>query len=170
LPQTAATHADGHSGEVPTMLLATLQRTHRKAARRAGFTLLEVLVVVAILVILATVATVATTRYLETARKSKAQLQAANIAKAVDAFHTDPNNTGTQLQTLSDLAVSGAGYGTAYLKNGMEDLKNPWGGQFDVKFLPGRNGDGSDRYLIWTQSPDGTYITQFGVGNNSQYE
>jgi general secretion pathway protein G len=153
------------------MLLTTVRTTRRSATRRAAFTLLEVLVVVAILVILATVATVATTRYLETAKKSKAQLQAANIHKAVEAFMTDPNNAGIELQSLSDLAQSGEGYGTAYLKNGLEDLQAPWPGKtFDVRKVEGGNGDGSDLYLIWTQAPDGTYITQFGVGAASRFQ
>ena len=152
------------------MLLTTVRSARRSATRRAAFTLLEVLVVVAILVILATVATVATTRYLETAKKSKAQLQAANIHKAVEAFMTDPNNAGMELQDLTDLAVAQPGYGTAYLKNGVEDLQTPWNGTFAVKKIEGGNGDGSDLYLIWTQAPDQTYITQFGVGAASRFQ
>ena len=55
------------------MMLPVAARRNR-VTRRAAFTLLEVLVVVAILVILAGVGVVATTRYLEDARKSRAQL------------------------------------------------------------------------------------------------
>ena len=70
------------------MILATPSQTVRqRASRRAAFTLLEVLVVVAILVILAGVGVAATTRYLEDARKSKAQTSCKGIA---DAIQNDP--------------------------------------------------------------------------------
>src|SRR3954453_16070804 len=76
------------------MLLTTARRPSGSARRRSAFTLLEVLVVVAILVILATVATVATTRYIEDARKSKAQLGCTSIAQAIEAYINNPQNPG----------------------------------------------------------------------------
>jgi general secretion pathway protein G len=144
------------------MLLATLPRTSRRVARRAGFTLLEVLVVVAILVILATVATIATTRYLESAKKSKAQLQAKTIATAVEAYMTDPQNPlNTPPNSLEDLVQSGDG-GTSFLKNGQQDLYDPWNQMYQVAPIVGL--DGSTVYLIYTRAPDHTPISQFGVG------
>ena len=83
------------------MMLTTVRRN---TTRRAAFTLLEVLVVVAILVILAGVATVATTRYLEDAKKSRAQLGCQGISQAIEAYMLSPGNpTGegpTQLNQL----------------------------------------------------------------------
>ena len=74
-------------------MLLTTATAAAAPTRRAAFTLLEVLVVVAILVILAAVAAVATTRYLEDAKKSKAQLGCKGIAQAIEAYKTNPANT-----------------------------------------------------------------------------
>ncbi|MBA4064751.1 MAG: hypothetical protein C0501_13755 [Isosphaera sp.] len=145
------------------MLLSTARLDRRGAARRAGFTLLEVLVVVAILVILAGVASVATLRYLDNAKKSRAQLQAKTIAQAVQAYITDPQNPSNEPpQSLEVLAQTGTG-GTAFLKDGAESLIDPWGQQFQVKAIQGR--DGAPDYLIYTVAKnDGTPISQYGVG------
>ncbi len=80
--------------------------TTRRLSRRAGFTLLEVLVVVAILVILSTVAVVATTRYLEDARKSRAQLQCKSLASACEAYYLNSQSGNNYPQQLTDLLDS----------------------------------------------------------------
>src|SRR3954451_18441898 len=100
------------------MMLTTLRRS--PARRRSAFTLLEVLVVVAILVILATVATVATTRYIEEARKSKAQLGCTSLSQAIEAYQMSSSNPGlTDDQKLpqspNDLVTPAFG-GTSFLK------------------------------------------------------
>jgi prepilin-type N-terminal cleavage/methylation domain-containing protein len=70
------------------MLLTTVQTTRRSAMRRAGFTLLEVLVVVAILVILAGVASISVFRYLEDAKVGRAKNDMLAIKKAYETFYT----------------------------------------------------------------------------------
>jgi general secretion pathway protein G len=146
------------------MLLATIRSARPKTARRAGFTLLEVLVVVAILVILASIAVVATTRYLEDAKKSKAVLQAKGIHTAVQAYMTSPANPyGEPPPDLHALyQPQNSVGGTSFLKNGPEDLIDPWGKEFQVKQI---TTDGQTvEYCIYTVSPDGTPISQFGIG------
>lgn len=147
------------------MKLATVRQ---RAARRAGFTLLEVLVVVAILVILAGVGVVATTRYLEDARKSKAQLACRGISEAISNFITNPANTDAAPPTQpSELANPPFG-GTGFLKNGQQDLIDPWGQQY--QFEPIQQADGSDGYIVFTYAKDGTStpISQFGIGPASR--
>src|SRR5437868_4314783 len=104
----------------------------RRANRRAAFTLLEVLVVVAILVILATVASVAIMRNLDDAKKSKAQLQAATIAKACEQYYLNPQSQGNYPQNLQELVTPPWG-GSAFLSDGMNDLIDPWGQQFQMQ-------------------------------------
>jgi general secretion pathway protein G len=147
------------------MLLTTVRRPSR---RRSAFTLLEVLVVVAILVILATVATVATTRYIEDAKKAKAQLGCKGIAQAIEAYKTNPANTqNIEPPDLQELITPQQFGGTSFLKNGQEDLIDPWGQQYSMQPYP--QGDGTTILIVFTRSKtDGVPISQFGIGNASR--
>lgn len=138
------------------------------ATRRAAFTLLEVLVVVAILVILAGVGVVGTTRYLEDARKGRAQLACQGIASAIEAYKSNPANTLSEPPTqLSDLLQPPFG-GTGFLKNGQDDLLDPWGQQYQFKQTT--QGDGSEITLVYTISKDQTPISQYGIGPASKLQ
>jgi general secretion pathway protein G len=143
------------------MMLATARRT--TAARRSAFTLLEVLVVVAILVILAGVGIVGTTRYLEDARKGKAKTDCKTISEQIDAYKKNPANPeGAEPSSLMDLVRPPFG-GTGFLKNGVSDLTDPWGQQYQMQ--PMTMGDGSQGYLVYTTSKsDGVMVSQFGIG------
>lgn len=163
------------------MMLTTLRRSPvsartpqlgcSRANRRSAFTLLEVLVVVAILVILATVATIATTRYIEEAKKTKAQLGCTTLDKAIKAYTNSSQNPGvTEDEKLpsgpQDLVQVPFG-GTSYLQNGPSDIVDPWGKQY--QFERRTQPDGTVFILVYTTAPDGTPISQFGVGaQNSQ--
>ena len=145
------------------MLLAT---TRRPSSRRSAFTLLEVLVVVAILVILAGVATVATTRYLEDAKKSRAQLGCRGIAQAIEAYKSNPANTMNEDPTDLGQLLNPPFGGTAFLKNGQQDLIDPWGQPYQLR--PYTQGDQSEILLVYTQSKnDSVKISQFGIGDAS---
>jgi general secretion pathway protein G len=149
------------------MLLTPIRR---KPARRSGFTLLEVLVVVAILVILAGVATVATTRYLEDAKKSKAHLGAKSISQAIETYRDNPQNPGLtdeerMPQDISNLYLVPFG-GPSFLRNGEADTFDPWGKQY--QFEQATRTDGTFYILVYTTAPDGTVISQFGIGPNAQ--
>lgn len=149
------------------MMLTTLRRP---SSRRSAFTLLEVLVVVAILVILATVATIATTRYIEEARKSKAQLGCATIDKAIKAYTLSSANPGlTEEDKLpqgpQDL-IQPFGSASSLLENGVSDITDPWGKQY--QFKKEYRADQSPYIIVYTTAPDGTTISQYGIGANSQ--
>jgi general secretion pathway protein G len=145
------------------MLLTTLRTNRRPAARRAGFTLLEVLVVVAILVILASVATIATQRYLMDAKKSRAHLGCKNIDQAIESFMANTANpNGVPPQGLQELLQPHFG-GQSLLRNGQADLIDPWGQQYQTQIA--QRADGTEYILVMTTAPDGTPISQFGIGN-----
>lgn len=148
-----------------------LTTTPRRATRRAAFTLLEVLVVVAILVILASVGVVATTKYLEDAKKSKAQMQCQALAQACESYYLNPQSGNTYPTTLNDLLVpfGGSGGVQSYLKNGQADLITPWGQQvppYQLNVV--QNSDGSSIPVVMCTAPDGTQISQFGIGQMAQ--
>lgn len=146
------------------MKLATVDR---KSTRRSAFTLLEVLVVVAIIVILASVATVATTRYLEDARKTRAHLGAKTLSTAIDTYIANvANGNNDPPSSLQDLLTPPFG-GPSFLRNGSEDLKTPWNGQ-QYEMEQATRSDGTTYYLVWTKAPDGTEISNFGIGPQSR--
>lgn len=146
------------------MLAATPVR--RRMNRRAAFTLLEVLVVVAILVILAGVGVVATTRYLEDAKKSKAQMACKGIAQACESYKMNSANpTNDYPQSLQDLIAPPFG-GSGFLVNGQADMIDPWGQQYQIQFIQS-NSDltgTSLMPLVYTMAPDGTPISNYGIG------
>ena len=154
------------------MLLTTVRRPSGSARRRAAFTLLEVLVVVAILVILATVATIATARYLDDAKKAKAQLGCTSIATAIEAYMNSPQNPGLtdeekMPQDISNLYQVPFG-GQSFLRNGQSDTIDPWGKPY--QFAKQYRQDGTMYILVTTTAPDQsqTPISQFGIGPNAQ--
>jgi general secretion pathway protein G len=136
---------------------------NRRIVRRAGFTLLEVLVVVAILVILATVASVAVTRNLDDAKKSKAQLQAAAIAKAMESYYINPNS-GNMYPTSPQELVTPPWGGTSFLNDPQHDMIDPWGNQFQIQQQAANDGSVQGKPMVFTHAPDGTAISQYGIG------
>ncbi|QDU18198.1 prepilin-type N-terminal cleavage/methylation domain-containing protein [Urbifossiella limnaea] len=149
------------------MILTPASTALRRANRRAGFTLLEVLVVVAILVILSTVAVISTMTYLETARKSRAQLQCKSLAQTIEAYYVNPQSGNQYPTSLQDLLTPPFG-GGSMLKNGQDDLVDPWGQQYQVQFIQGQ--DGNQVPLVYTNAKDGTPISQYGAGPLSKMQ
>src|SRR5438552_2516784 len=73
---------NSHSGSTKMIL----QNRQQRAARRAAFTLMEVLVVAVILVIMAGTATVAIFKYMDDARKDRAQMDIMTLSTAVKSY------------------------------------------------------------------------------------
>lgn len=146
-----------------------LSTTRNRLARRAAFTLLEVLVVVAILVILATVASIAVTRNLDDAKKSKAQLQAVAIARAMEQFYIRAESGNQYPTTLSELQTPPWG-GSSFLNDPQNDLTDPWGQQFQIQQAPSNDGASLGKPIVWTTAPDQVKISQFGVGPASRLQ
>lgn len=156
-------------------MLLTTNRSHTRltrASRRSAFTLLEVLVVVAILVILATVATVATQRYIEDAKKARAQLGCKSLETAAEAYMQSPQNPardGTEDQKMpqgiQELYQPTFG-GPSFLRNGQADTIDPWGRPYNL--VPATRPDGTTYVHVSTTAPDGTEISQFGIGLNAK--
>jgi general secretion pathway protein G len=117
-----------------------------KAARRAAFTLLEVLVVVAILVILAGVASISVFKYLEKAKVGRAKADMETIVKAYKTFYTQHLRWPE-----SPLEV------TSLLEQGQEALRDPWGNAYQVQVVDYQLPDGSagQRPVATCQPPGG---------------
>ena len=130
--------------------------SHRLTARtRAGFTLLEVLVVVAILVILASVATFATVSYLAGAKVDQATLQAQNIQKAGMAYYT--KSGGMWPDSLQLLVMRDPNTGTQPLLEGGESaILDPWQQPYQFEVI--QDDTGTERFVVYTVSPEGNRI------------
>jgi general secretion pathway protein G len=94
----------------------------QRALRRAGFTLMEVLVVVAILVVLAGTGGVVYMKYLDDAKKDIAKMNVQTIDDAVQSYKIRNGDYPTDLNVLTQPGQDG---GAAVLE--AKHLLDPWG-------------------------------------------
>jgi general secretion pathway protein G len=114
------------------------------------------------LVIALSVLTVLTTRSQVPAEFSKAQLGCYSIAAATEKYIENKDNTKHEPpRTLEDLVEPPFG-GPSFLRNGRADLVDPWGAPYQMERRQYK--DGTDYFFIWTTAPNGTPISQFGIG------
>lgn len=117
---------------------------------RAGFTLVEILLVVAILGILAGVAVVSLKGRTQAANITAARTSIQAISTAIDTYEVD---NGIFPPSLQNLLTKGSEYNWngPYLKDGRMP-KTPWGDEF----VYSTKGDG---YELKARKPDGEFIT-----------
>jgi general secretion pathway protein G len=116
------------------MLLTNIRTARRKAARRAAFTLLEVLIVVAILVILASAASISLFRYLEDAKVGKAKTEMNTIKSCIGKYYTEHQDwppQGSLVQTVGPMM------------EGNQTLTDPWGGTYTFSIEGEQQADGT---------------------------
>ena len=150
------------------MMLATARRLAHPR-RRSAFTLIEVLVVVAILVILATIAAIYVPKQLNEAKKGTAVTGCATVAKAIDTYSLSSSNPGLSDEERLPPApesLANPGWSTSFLPDGHQSLIDPWGKQY--QFQSTAKDDGTPYILVFTYAPDGTPISQHGVGAKSR--
>jgi general secretion pathway protein G len=123
-------------------------QTRRRAANRAAFTLLEVLIVAAIIVVLAGASTLFYMRYLEDAKVSRCKADVKTIEKAAEAYEVRFGQRPDSLQQL----VSPPEGGKPYIE--ADQLKDPWGKDYQYDASGGRSG--GNHPDVWTTTPDGS--------------
>jgi general secretion pathway protein G len=124
----------------------------RKGARRAAFTLMELLVVVAILVVLAAVAVPSYFTYVDYAKRQSARTSAQTIGNAVMAYKAA---TGDWPQSLDQLTQPHEGI-QATLKP--EHLVDPWGARYQYQPPPAQHNGMTGPDVFTTCPTDGTQI------------
>jgi hypothetical protein len=131
------------------------------AVRKVGLILLAV----AGLLLVAGVTVIWTTDYGAPAKPTKAQLGCKGLASACEAYSLNPKSGGKYPRTLNDLMSPPSG-GGSLLKNGQRDLIDPWGKPYTyaLRTMP----DGEQVPFIFTTTPDGIAISQYGVGPAAQ--
>jgi len=84
------------------------------------------------------------------------------LASAAEAYKDHPENPGRRLpSSLGDLFHPPWG-GPSLYKYGAEEPRDSWENPFRTE--PRQMPDGRDYLFVWTEKPDGTKISQFGVG------
>ena len=94
--------------------------------------------------------------------KDVARSGCGTLAKACDAFQQSTlNPNGSPPRTLDELHRPPWGGGT-FLPDGEHNLRDPWGNPYLMQ--PRTRADGLPYLLIVSIAPDGTLISQCGVG------
>jgi general secretion pathway protein G len=139
-----------------TMMKTSAFRMPRLLAERAGFTLIEIMVVIIILGLLATLIIPNITGYTEKAKREKARADIASLEGALELFKADSGFYPTTEQGLDALVIKpSTGRIPAkwmeggYFKKGVP--LDPWGNRY-VYFAPGRRGEG---YEVVSLGADG---------------
>jgi general secretion pathway protein G len=127
-------------------------RTSRLAARntfRAGFTLMELLVVVALLVVLAGTGGVIYMNFLESAKDDVAKSQVQVLTEAAQMYQIKSGSFPPDLNTLTQPTADGK---AASLE--VSALIDPWLRPYQYQY-PGQHHPGQNKPDIWSTGHDG---------------
>lgn len=95
-------------------------------------------------------------------KKARALYGCKGVSQAIDNYINSPLNRQQEApNALSDLHQPPFG-GPSLLRNGVEDLRDPWGKPYEMERH--QREDGNKYFLIKTTAPDGTLISNYGVG------
>ncbi len=130
----------------------------QSAAKNAGFSLAELMVVIVIIGLLATVVVPNVVSKLGTASVTKAKADISAIDRAIESFQMD---NAARLPESLEVLVEKDEFGASYLKQTVVP-RDPWGNEYI--FEP--EGTGGSGYLIWTYGADGS---QGGEGKDLDF-
>jgi general secretion pathway protein G len=142
------------------MILRQTRTVVRKGVEltRAGFTLMEVLVVVAIIVILAGVGTV---YLLPRLGESKVNVAKANLKTLADAADTFEMNNGRKANSIDELAAPQPNGGKPLVPSDL--LVDPWGKKY--QFDPNGPKNQGAKADVSTTTPEGKTIGNWPGGH-----
>lgn len=129
------------------MMIHNLQTRRKEAAVRAGFTLMEVLVVVAILVVMAGTGGVIYMRFLDDAKKDRAKMDVQSLTTAVEAYMVRYGDYPPSLAALTQPMPDGS---SPSLEVGA--LIDPWNRQYQYA-APGQHHPLTGKPDIWSDGP-----------------
>lgn len=144
---TPSAHNGGQARVSPIRRAIRLRR-----GQRAGFTLVEMLVVLAIIGSIVGLVGPRVLNYLSESKVKTAQIQMENLASALDLFYLDAGRYPSTEEGLGALAVRPAGVSSwngPYLKTAGVP-KDPWGHNYLYR-APGQNGP----YDVGSLGPEG---------------
>lgn len=118
------------------------RRTLPEQTARAGFTLIEIMLVVVIIGILAAIATVSFSGRIGQSQESAAAASIEAISLALDLYEIDNFTFPQTLQALVSDPGSAPNWRGPYLKKGLP--KDPWGNEFIYRVPGSRNPNSYD--------------------------
>ena len=140
------------------------QRSRRRPVHRAGFTLIEVLLVLVILVVLGTIAGTAVFGAQDQANINAAKAQISLFASNAERYKLDCRNWPESLEDLikkpSDSALAERWAGPYLNKNKIPE--DPWGNEYRYS-ASGKKNSGS--FDVWSVGPDGQDGSDDDIGN-----
>jgi general secretion pathway protein G len=138
----------------------------RLAARRRGFTLMEVMLVLVILVILGSLTVGMFSSQQKQAAIRSTRAQVGLFKSPLDSYHLDMGSypaTDDGLNALSQApsnASNVANWAGPYLEGAIPS--DPWGNPYQYQYPGSKN---ADKYDIWSFGPDGSNGTDDDIGN-----
>lgn len=140
--------------------MAVIQRSQRlnRSNRRAGFTLLELLLVMAILVVLASLATFSVLNLKRTSLQKTAFMEIKTLEDACKMYKLNVGSFPTQLDDLftNPSGLSRVQWGGPYIEKPI--IADPW--QRPYTYSP---DDANERVMITSNGPDGQAGTEDDV-------
>jgi len=147
-----------------------MRGVHRRANRRGGFTLLEVLLVV---VILGMLAALVVPNFIGTETKAKRDLAksqvagAGALANAINQYRLAMGEYPKELKDLTQVpedTEKKAKYGSTPLID-PKSLKDPWGNDYQYKMPGDHNKDSFDLYSFGADGKEGGEGDDEDIGN-----
>jgi len=127
--------------------------------RRAGFTLIEVLLVVVIISILVAMAVPRFGGRAEQARIARAEADVGNLSTALRLYEIDNGRFPASLQDLLQAPAGASNWRGPYLEKGIP--LDPWNREYQYRFPGTKNPQGFD---LWSLGPDGVE-SEDDIGN-----
>ena len=124
-------------------------------AMRAGFTLVELLVVVAILGVLGTIAIQGVTEHLKTANATAAQASVKSLSEACTSYYIKMKKLPTSLNQL----VEGSDDDPPIVDGGDGALIDPWDNEYKYEVR-------GKRFFITSAGPDGEFGTEDDISSD----
>ncbi len=131
------------------------ENRNEKRRAKAGFTLVELLVVVGIIGILGTVAVISVPRMLENARVNACRENIHSIKIALDQYISENGRYPTEDQWIE--AITGGE--DPILEGGRDKLMDPWGQEIQYKLLSPK------KFELRSPGPDGNLETEDDITN-----
>ena len=123
----------------PQPAMASTAQTSRRQPRRAGFTLVEMLVVIAILAMIAAFAAPRALKWLSGAKADSARVQIEAIGTGIDLYRLEVGRFPPELEALVRKPSGVDRWNGPYLKKNKLP-KDPWGNDFVYRH-PGEHGE-----------------------------
>src|SRR5262249_39233874 len=128
-----------------------VRKIERRPSDRIGFTLMEVLVVVAILVVLAGTASIFVFRYLDDAKKQRAQSDLQTLTNSCVTYKMKYDEFPASLNSRANPPRGGKPY-----LNSPDNILDPWGKPY--QYDPSGPNNGGLKPDIWTVTPDNEQV------------